>query len=124
RIDGRLRIGAIEGISGAVNHQPGGLEVRRHVGDLELKGLEIGDVPAKGLALVHVVASLVERRPSRPQRAGANVDAATVEAAHAVLEAVAFDASYELKRWYFDVFQDDLSGRLRIPAHLSLVGAE
>src|SRR5690606_36464527 len=95
RIHGCLRIGAIEGVSGTVNHESGGLEVRRHVGNLELKGLEIGDVPAKGLALVHVIASLVERRPSCPQRAGADVDAAAVEAAHGVLEAVAFDASYE-----------------------------
>ncbi len=75
------------------------------------------------LALEHVLARLVERRPGRAQRAGADVDAPAVEPAHGELEALAFRADAVGGR-HLAVLEDHLPRRLRVPAHLLLVGAE
>ena len=119
-----LRIGAVERVGGAIDHHACGFEVGRHVGDLELQDLEVGEILAERLALEHVVARLVDGEGGGAERAGADVDAAAVEAGHGELEALALDAADEIGGGDAAVLHDDLARRLGVPAHLLLVGAE
>jgi hypothetical protein len=100
-----------------------GLELGRHVGEPELRGLELRDRLAEGTARLHVVQRDVERRLRAAQRAGGDVQPPAVEAGHGVAEALAFLAQQRLGG-NAGGFEQDLPGGLGVPAHLALVGAE
>ena len=106
-----------------MDHQAGGFEVRRHVGERELQRLKVGELAAELLALEQVIAGNLQARLRGAQRAGADVDAPAVEARHGDLEALPFRADEVLRR-HAAVLEDDHRGRLAVPAELLLLGAE
>src|SRR5262245_6653586 len=95
---GGIRILAIQRRGGAPQKGAGGLELDRHVGEAELQRLEFVEALSKSLALLHVGAGLVERGLRTAERAGRDVEAATVEAGHRDLEADALLAQPVLNR--------------------------
>ena len=78
---------------------------------------------AEGAALAGVGERLVERGLGAAEGGGGDVEPAAVEAGHGVAEAVALGAEQVLGRDRAGV-ELHLGGRLRLPAHLALLGAE
>ena len=78
---------------------------------------------AELLALLGVVDRLVEAALRAAERAGADVEAAAVEAHHRDAEAFALAADAVGDR-HPDLVEIDLRGRLRMPAELLLLRAE
>jgi hypothetical protein len=74
------------------HHLPGGDQLGRHVGQLELQRLEAGERLAELLALVQVGTRRVQRTLRRADRAGGDVDAPAVEPPHRDAKALAFAA--------------------------------
>src|SRR2546429_89900 len=67
----------------------GGVDLRGHVGELELDRLMLGDLLAEGLALLRVAQRQLERALGDPHPAGGDVDAADLERVHHLDEALA-----------------------------------
>ena len=78
---------------------------------------------AEGAALGGVGERLVEGGLGAAEGGGGDVEPAAVEAGHGVAEAVALGAEQVVGRDRAGV-ELDLGGRLRLPAHLALLGAE
>ena len=95
----------------------------RHVGEAKLQGLEFVEPFAEGLALFHVSKRLFQRALRAAERAGGDIEPAAVEPGHRDLEARAFLAEPVGDR-HAHILEDDGARRLRVPAHLALVGAE
>ncbi|KAG0763568.1 hypothetical protein G6F22_018401 [Rhizopus arrhizus] len=93
-----------------------------HVGQLELQRLELGQPAIELPALVHIAAGGVQRALRRAHRARADVDAATVQALHGDLEALALLAQQIAGR-HADVFERDGARGLAVPAHLLFLAA-
>src|SRR5262249_52333182 len=74
--------------SGAVDEQPGGVDLGRHVRELELDRLVLGDALAEGLTLPRVLARDVVRRLRDADRLRRDADAAAVERLHRYPEAL------------------------------------
>ena len=72
----------------AAHEQPGRVDLRGHVGELELDRLVLGDRLAEGLALLRVLQRQLERALREPDAAGRDVDAAQVEGVHHLHEAL------------------------------------
>src|SRR5438477_6391768 len=65
-----------------------GIEARRHVGEHELDRLQPGDRAAEGGALLGVGERVLERRAADAEAPGGHADAAAVEQAERLLEAL------------------------------------
>ena len=66
----------------------GGLDARRHVGELELDRLVVADRLAEGDALLGVLQGQLEGPHGRAEAAGRDVDAAGLDAGHHLVEAL------------------------------------
>ena len=100
-----------------------GFERGRHVGEAELQRLEFVEPFAERLALFHVGERLLQRRLCAAERTGGDIEPAAVEPGHRDLEAVALVAEPVRDR-HADIVENHGARRLRVPAHLALVGAE
>ncbi len=65
-MEGGVGVALVEACRGAAQQEAGGVEFGRHVGELELQRLEIGEAGAELAALQHVAA---RRFPARPRAA-------------------------------------------------------
>ena len=81
-MQGRVGVALVEALGGAAQHQAGGLEFGRHVGELELQGLEIGEALAELAAFEHVGPRRLPAGPRAAQGAGADIEPAAVEPHH------------------------------------------
>jgi hypothetical protein len=88
-----------------------------------LQRLEFVEPFSERLALFHVGQRLVERALRAAERTGRDIDAAAVEPGHRDLEADALIAEPVGDR-HAGILENHRAGRLRVPAHLALVGAE
>jgi hypothetical protein len=70
----------------AAGEQPGSLELRGHVGQLELDRLVLGDGLAEGVPLGGVAQRRLEGGPPHPARPGGDVDAAELEPAQDLVQ--------------------------------------
>jgi hypothetical protein len=107
----------------APDHQPRRVELGRHVGELELRRLEVGQRLAELLALDDVARRRLQAGARAAQRAGADVDAPAVEPHHRDLEAVTLGPEPVGDR-HLAVLEDHRRGRLAVPAELLLLLAE
>src|SRR5437763_5395966 len=85
----RLEVGPLAGVlpPGRVEHeQPRGLDLRSHLGELELDRLVLGDGLAEGLALARVADRGLEGRRGQADGPGCDVDPSQLDASHEVLE--------------------------------------
>src|SRR5262249_6758411 len=103
--------------------QPGGLELRSVIGDLEPQRLEIGEPPAELLALAHIFDGAVEHELRSADRTGADVQPSALKPGHRHLEADAFRADAVLSG-YAALLKNDHRRRLGVPAELPLLLAE
>src|SRR5713101_1651071 len=113
----------VEQRGGAPDQQPRGVEVGRHVGQLELRRLEVGQRLAELLALDHVARRRLQAGARAAQRAGADIDASAVEPGHGDLEAVALRPQAVGDR-HLAVLEHHRASRLAVPAELLLLLAE
>src|SRR5205814_4371582 len=102
---------------GAPDHQPGGFELGRMIGDPELKRLEIGETRSELLSLAHVFDGAVEAELRAADRARGDVEPAAVEPGHGDAKALALLAD-AMGRRNPAILEDDHRGRLRLPAEL------
>src|SRR3954447_20418304 len=87
-----LEIGALAGVLHSrrfAGDEAGGLELGRHVGELELDRLVGGDRLAEGLPFLAVAEGELERPPADADAAGGDVDAADLQGVHHLHEALA-----------------------------------
>ena len=77
----------------AVDHEARRLQLRRHIRQLELKGLEIRQSLTELLALQHIITREVEAFAGCPDRTGRNIDPPAIESLHRDLEPVALFAN-------------------------------
>src|SRR6476469_1818978 len=101
----------------------GGLELGRHVGELELGVLQLGERAAELAPLLDVGQRPLEAGPGGPERAGRDVDPAAVQAPHGDPEPLAF-GTQAVRDGDGDLVEGDAAGRLRVPAELPLLLAE
>ncbi|MNE14333.1 hypothetical protein D3C80_1072090 [compost metagenome] len=120
---GLFRVAGVDGPGAAQHHQAGRLQIGRHVRQLELGVLELADGLAELLAGRDVVLRRLQRQTGPAQRAGGDVQAPAVQAGHGVFEARAFLA-HQIGDRHAAVVEADHGGRLGVPAHLLLIGAE
>ncbi len=85
--------------------------------------LEFVEPFAEGLALFHIGQRFFQRRLGAAERAGRDIEPAAVEAGHRDLKANTFLAE-PIAGGDAHVLEDDGARRLRVPAHLALVGAK
>ena len=90
----------------AVHEQAGRVDGGRHVGEHELQALEVGDLAAELLALLHVAGREVERALRDTERLRADERPGTVERAHRVREPLALLADQVLGRHHALVEHD------------------
>ncbi len=86
-----LEVGALAGVlhpRRLAGQQAGRLDLGRHVGELELDRLVLGDRLAEGLALLAVAEGQLERALGDADAAGGDVDAADLERVHHLHEAL------------------------------------
>ena len=107
----------------APDHQPRRIELGRHVGQLELRRLEIGQRLAELLALDDIARRRLQAGAGAAQRAGADIDAPAIEPHHGDLEAVAFRPQPVGHR-HPAILEDHRRRRLAVPAELVLLLAE
>eukprot|EP01137_Pigoraptor_chileana_P021862 Opistho-2@86090 len=100
-----------------------GFEVSRHVGEHELRVLEIGDRLAELLAVLGIGDRFVEAALRAAERAGTDVEASAVEPRHRKAESVALGAD-EVFDGDAAILEDHLGGRRSVPAELFLGRAE
>src|SRR3954447_9244088 len=87
-----LEVGALAGVLHPrrfAGDEAGGLELGRHVGELELDRLVGGDRLAEGLSFLAVAEGELERALTDADAAGGDVDAADLERVHHLDEALA-----------------------------------
>src|SRR6185437_13000488 len=120
---GRFGITGIELRRRLADHQPRCLELRRHVGKLELHRLETREMLAELPARLDMLAREIETGARAAERARADIDAAAVEPHHRNFEALAFGAKPVGDR-HAAILEHHHRGRLRVPAELFLLGAE
>src|SRR5260370_33637356 len=117
---GRL---GVEQESRPPDQDPRGVELGRHVGQLELRRLEFGDRLTELLALDYVARRGFEACASAAQRTGTDIDAPAIETGHGDLEAVAL-RSQPVGDRHLAVLEDHRSRRLAVPAALLFLLAE
>src|SRR5690606_28749187 len=83
---------------------------RRHLGDLPLDGLKVGDGAAELLALLRILHRRFEARATDADRLRRDADAAAVERVHRDVEALAFLAE-QRRRGNTNVLEQDLGRR-------------
>src|SRR5580704_9046525 len=120
---GRLGRLGVEQEGRAPDQEPRGVELGRHVGQLELRRLEVGDRLAELLALDDVARRGFEAGTGAAQRTGADIDAPAIETGHGDLEAVALRPQPVGDR-HLAVFEDHRRRRLAVPAELLFLLAE
>src|SRR5436190_15000755 len=87
-----LEVGALAGVlhpRRLAGDEPGGLDLGRHVGELELDRLVLGDRLAEGLALLAVAQRQLQGTLGDADAAGGDVDPANLERVHHLHEALA-----------------------------------
>src|SRR3954469_5582305 len=87
----RLEVGALARVlqpRRLEREHPGRLELRRHVGELELDRLVLGDLPAERLALLGVADGELEGALGEADAARGDVDAPDLERVHHLREAL------------------------------------
>ena len=72
-----------------MDEEPGRVDLRRHVGELVLDRLEVGDRASERVPLLRVLACDVVRRLRDPDRLRGDPDPAAVERRHRDVEALA-----------------------------------
>ena len=107
----------------APDQESRGIELGRHVGELELSRLEVGQRLAELLALHDIARRRLQAGTRAAQRAGADVDAPSVETHHRDLEAVPLGAEPVGDR-HLAILEDHRGRRLAVPAELVLLLAE
>src|SRR3954453_10917332 len=119
-MQGGVGIALVEARGGAAQHQPGSVEFGRHVGELELKRLEIGEPLPELAPLQHVIARRLRAGARAAERAGADIETAAVEPYHRDREALALLAE---PVGYRDptILEIHHRGRLGMPAELLLL---
>src|SRR5215217_7165860 len=123
-----LEVGALPGVlhtRGLQREQPGGLDLRGHVGELELDRLVLSDRLSEGLALLRVTQGELERALGDAHSARGHVHAADLERVHhlgeALAETVLLAAQDALGR-ADEVVVDELRGLHALVAHLLDLG--
>ena len=99
------------------------LQLRRHVGQLELQRLELRQLSAELAALLDVVARRLQTEAGTADGTGADVQPATVQPHHRHLEADALFAQPVVERDN-GVLEDHRAGGLAVPAELGFLLAE
>src|SRR5436305_14645532 len=121
----QLGLGGFEGVALLVllgprrlpGEQAGGVELGRHVREVELDRLEVGEMGAELLALLRVGQRLLEGPLGDADRLGGDADAAAVEGGHGDLEAVSLLAETVAGR-DAQVLEGQLGGARGVDAQL------
>src|SRR5882757_6063749 len=118
-----LEVGALAGVLHPrrfAGDQAGRLQARRHVGELELDRLMLGDLLAEGFALLAVFERQLERSLGDADAAGGDVDAADLERVHHLREALAdaVGATEDAGGRALVAVVDELGGLDALVAHL------
>ena len=108
---------------GQIEQRARRLEIGRHVSQLELGVLELGNGFAELLALLHIDYRLIKAALRPAQRAGADVQPAAIEPGHGKLEAVTFLA-HAVGNRHAGILEHDLRSRRCVPAQLAFGCAE
>jgi hypothetical protein len=98
-----------------VQQQARGLQFGRPVGELELQGLEVGELAAELAAHQHVLAGHLQAGPGTAQGTGADVEPAAIQPHHGDLEALALRAQ-AISDGHPGILEDHRGGRLAVPA--------
>ena len=117
------RIAGVERGGGAAHHQPRGLQLGGHVGELELQRLEILQRPTELAALGEVGLGGFQRQAGAAEGTGGDVEPAAVEPHHGDAEPLALFAD-PIGRADPDIVEMDHGRRLTAPAHLALLRSE
>src|SRR5215217_413645 len=102
-------LAAIELLGGIPEEQTGSLDADRHIGQLQLYGLMLGDGLSEGLALLGVGDRVLEGGASDAQSAGSDVDAPQLQALHDVPETLSFLTAEQIIRRNPEVLEHELS---------------
>ncbi len=120
---GRVWLPAVLEPRRPVGHEPGRVDLGRHVGDLEGHALEGADGAAELLALLRVGRCGLVGRLRQPERHGRDPDAAAVEGLEEQLVALPLGAEHVPGRDPA-VLEDELAGVAGVEAHLLLHPAD
>src|SRR5215218_1321982 len=107
---------------GLPGHQASGVDLGRHVGQVELDGLELGELLVELLALLGVGQGLLERALGDAHGLRGDADASAVQSGHGDLEALPFLAQAPARR-DAAVVEGKLGGSRGIHPQLELVRA-
>ena len=116
----RFQIAALAAVllgGGLEGQQPGRLDRRRHVGQLELDGLEVGDGLPELFPLLGVSNRVLERGARHADAARGDVDAPDLERRQHVPETVPFLPDQAVPR-NLAILQNDLTGTQALVAQL------
>ncbi len=104
-----------------VGEQPGRLDLRRHVGELQLHRLEAPDRLAERLSLSRVPQRLRVRLLGHADRAGRDVNPADLQRGQHLLQAAPLLAAKQRRPWHPNLVQHDLAGFRAVVAELGQV---
>src|SRR6185312_8562319 len=119
----RVRLPGIERRSRAPHHEARRLELRRHIGELELQRLELGELAAELPALADMAERRLEAGAGAAERAGGDVEPAAIESHHRDLEPVPLGAE-TARDGDAAIGELDHRRRLAVPAELPLLLAK
>ena len=115
------RFAGVAVVRDLVHERARGLDLRRHVGELEADRLELGDRLPELHALLGVGERVLERAAGEADRAGGGVDAGDVQAVHRRVEGAA------LRRGVVPSYiarAEDVSAGTRRPSNHEVVGRD
>jgi len=95
---------------GGIDEEARCLDLRRHVGQLDLDRLVLGDRLAESDPLLSVPDRLLKGGPGEPEPARSQIDALGLEPGHHVLEPEALDAADQVRRRNREVVEVQLGG--------------
>ena len=104
--------------------QPRSARARRHLAELELDRLVLGDRLAEGLAHLGIFGRELQRAFRHPDAARGHVDAPELQSAGRLIEALAFDAADQVLLRHAIVLEHQLAGIDRLVAELFQLAAD
>ena len=88
-----------------VDQQPGGFDLRRHVGELDLNGLMLRDRFAKGVTLLRVLDRFFKRRPRDAETTRRDIEPLRLKTRHHLLESETFNTTDKIGRGNWKVIE-------------------